>query len=137
MYVTMVVEWDGATANEGMFGLLCVLLVVVPDAKSDYSNKKRVVREGYEHRGIAPQSGGTEQEMNSNRKTEKKGQIRVWTGLRVKSDNLLDCPVTPRPFDLTKRQILRTWTKPINSEVERVYTGVSSGCARIRAQANR
>jgi len=54
MYVTMVVEWGGATANEGVFGLLCVLLVVVPDAKSDYSNKKGVVRGEYEHRGIAP-----------------------------------------------------------------------------------
>ena len=61
---------------EGVLSLLCVLLVVVPDAKSDYSNKERVARGEYEHRGITPQSGGTEQERNSNRKTGRKGQIR-------------------------------------------------------------
>jgi len=69
---------------EGVFGLLCVLLVVVPDAKSDYSNKKRVVRGEYEHRGIAPQSGGTKQEMNSNGKTERKRQIRGLDGVEGK-----------------------------------------------------
>jgi hypothetical protein len=67
---------------DGLLGLLCVLLVIVPDAKSYYSNKKRVVRGEYEHRGIAPQFGGTGQEMNSNGK--------------------IDCPVNPPPFDLTK-----------------------------------
>ena len=67
-----------------MFSLLCVPLVVVPDAKGDYSNKKSDVRGEYEHRGIAPQSDSTEQEMNSNRKTRRKGQIRGLDGVEGK-----------------------------------------------------
>ena len=55
MYVTMVVEWDGATANEGMFGLLCVLLVVVPVQKVTTRIRKGSFEKGM-NTGESPRS---------------------------------------------------------------------------------